>query len=167
MSTGTTSQNLRGARRPSAPTTAAGKAADYLDQRTSIGVAVKAFARKVFPDHWSFMLGEIALFSFVVLLITGVFLALFFQPSMALTTWHGDLPQMHGQLMSAAFASTLDISFEVRGGLLMRQIHHWSALIFMASIVVHMLRVFFTGAFRKPRELNWLLGHPVGATRAM
>lgn len=158
MSTGTTSQNLRGARRPSAPTTAAGKAADYLDQRTSIGVAVKAFARKVFPDHWSFMLGEIALFSFVVLLITGVFLALFFQPSMALTTWHGDLPQMHGQLMSAAFASTLDISFEVRGGLLMRQIHHWSALIFMASIVVHMLRVFFTGAFRKPRELNWLVG---------
>ncbi|QAY62917.1 cytochrome bc complex cytochrome b subunit [Xylanimonas allomyrinae] len=157
MSTATTSQTAK--RRPSAePTTAAGKAADYLDQRTSIGVAVKEFARKIFPDHWSFMLGEIALFSFVVLLITGVFLALFFQPSMALVTWNGPLPQLNGQQMSAAFASTLDLSFVVRGGLLMRQIHHWSALIFMASIVTHMMRVFFTGAFRKPRELNWLVG---------
>jgi ubiquinol-cytochrome c reductase cytochrome b subunit len=146
-------------KRPAAPTTRAGKAADYLDQRTSIGVAVKEFARKIFPDHWSFMLGEIALFSFVVLLITGVFIALFFQPSMALVTYHGNGPaQLQGQLMSVAFASTVDLSFEVRGGLLMRQIHHWSALVFMASIVVHMMRVFFTGAFRKPRELNWLVG---------
>jgi ubiquinol-cytochrome c reductase cytochrome b subunit len=146
-------------KRPAAPTTRAGKAADYLDQRTSVGVAVKEFARKIFPDHWSFMLGEIALFSFVVLLITGVFIALFFQPSMALVTYHGNGPaQLQGQLMSVAFASTVDLSFEVRGGLLMRQIHHWAALIFMASIVVHMMRVFFTGAFRKPRELNWLVG---------
>ncbi|PFG43496.1 menaquinol-cytochrome c reductase cytochrome b subunit precursor [Isoptericola jiangsuensis] len=142
-----------------APTTPAGKAADYLDQRTSIGVAVKEFARKVFPDHWSFMLGEMALFSFVVLLLSGVFLTMFFEPSMALVEYHGDGPEtMHGQLMSVAFASTLDLSFEVRGGLLMRQIHHWSALIFMAAIVVHMMRVFFTGAFRKPREINWLVG---------
>jgi ubiquinol-cytochrome c reductase cytochrome b subunit len=146
-------------KRPAAPTTRAGKAADYLDQRTSVGVAVKEFARKIFPDHWSFMLGEIALFSFVVLLITGVFIALFFQPSMALVTYHGNGPaQLQGQLMSVAFESTVDLSFEVRGGLLMRQIHHWAALIFMASIVVHMMRVFFTGAFRKPRELNWLVG---------
>jgi ubiquinol-cytochrome c reductase cytochrome b subunit len=153
-----TASNPKDLKKYTDPKSPAGKAADYLDQRTSIGVAVKEFARKVFPDHWSFMLGEIALFSFVVLLITGVFLALFFQPSMAQVRWEGDLPQLNGQLMSAAFASTLDISFEVRGGLLMRQIHHWSALIFMASIVVHMLRVFFTGAFRKPRELNWLVG---------
>jgi ubiquinol-cytochrome c reductase cytochrome b subunit len=60
--------------------------------------------------------------------------------------------------MSAAYASTLDISFEVRGGLLMRQIHHWAALIFMVGIVVHLMRVFFTGAFRKPREFNWIIG---------
>ncbi|MFI2365308.1 cytochrome bc complex cytochrome b subunit [Promicromonospora sp. NPDC019610] len=144
---------------PAKPTTTVGKAADYLDQRTSIGVAVKEFARKVFPDHWSFMLGEIALFSFVVLIISGFFLTMFFEPSMALTTYEGEHPAtMHGQLMSVAFASTLDMSFEVRGGLLMRQIHHWSALIFMASIVVHMMRVFFTGAFRKPREINWIVG---------
>ncbi|MFI2487021.1 cytochrome bc complex cytochrome b subunit [Promicromonospora kroppenstedtii] len=144
---------------PAKPTTTVGKAADYLDQRTSIGVAVKEFARKVFPDHWSFMLGEIALFSFVVLIISGFFLTMFFEPSMALERYEGEHPaSMHGQLMSVAFASTLDMSFEVRGGLLMRQIHHWSALIFMASIVVHMMRVFFTGAFRKPREINWIVG---------
>ncbi|MGW2094876.1 cytochrome bc1 complex cytochrome b subunit [Promicromonospora sukumoe] len=144
---------------PAKPTTTVGKAADYLDQRTSIGVAVKEFARKVFPDHWSFMLGEIALFSFVVLIISGFFLTMFFEPSMALEHYEGEHPaSMQGQLMSVAFASTLEMSFEVRGGLLMRQIHHWSALIFMASIVVHMMRVFFTGAFRKPREINWIVG---------
>jgi ubiquinol-cytochrome c reductase cytochrome b subunit len=139
--------------------TGVGKAADYLDQRTSIGVLVKEFARKVFPDHWSFMLGEIALFSFVVLIASGFFLTMFFEPSMALVRYEGEHPAaMHGQLMSAAFSSTVEMSFEVRGGLLMRQIHHWAALIFVFSIVVHMFRIFFTGAFRKPREINWLVG---------
>jgi len=141
-----------------APTTKAGRAADYLDQRTGIGGVVKEFARKVFPDHWSFLLGEVALYSFVVLILTGIFLTMFFVPSMALTTYHGPVEVMDGQLMSDAFASTLRLSFEVRGGLLMRQIHHWAALVFMAAIVTHMMRVFFTGAFRKPRELNWLVG---------
>jgi ubiquinol-cytochrome c reductase cytochrome b subunit len=131
---------------------------DYLDQRTGISNAVKGFARKVFPDHWSFLLGEVALYSFVVLLISGVFLTMFFVPSMGLIEYHGPLSSMNGQLMSEAFASTLKLSFEVRGGLLMRQIHHWAALLFMAAIVVHMMRVFFTGAFRKPRELNWMVG---------
>ena len=141
------------------PTTAIGKTADFLDQRTKVGVLAKQLVRKVFPDHWSFMLGEIALFSFVVLILSGFFLTMFFEPSMALTRYENEHPaSMHGELMSVAFASTLDMSFEVRGGLLMRQIHHWSALIFMAGIVVHMMRVFFTGAFRKPRELNWLVG---------
>lgn len=139
------------------PSKAAG-AADYLDQRTNIGTVVKNFARKVFPDHWSFLLGEIALYSFVVLLISGFFLTMFFVPSMGLTTYHGPVASMDGQLMSEAFASTLRLSFEVRGGLLMRQVHHWAALLFMAAIVTHMMRVFFTGAFRKPRELNWLIG---------
>ena len=60
--------------------------------------------------------------------------------------------------MSEAYASTLDISFDVRGGLLMRQMHHWSAMLFIAAMMVHMMRVFFTGAFRKPRELNWVIG---------
>ncbi|PUB23622.1 ubiquinol-cytochrome c reductase cytochrome b subunit [Promicromonospora sp. AC04] len=141
------------------PTTALGKTADYLDQRTTIGVLVKELARKVFPDHWSFMLGEIALFSFIVLIASGFFLTMFFEPSMALVRYEGDYPAaMHGQLMSAAFSSTVNMSFEVRGGMLMRQIHHWSALIFVGSIVVHMFRIFFTGAFRKPREINYLVG---------
>jgi ubiquinol-cytochrome c reductase cytochrome b subunit len=141
------------------PTTPIGKAADYLDQRTKVGVLTKQLVRKVFPDHWSFMLGEIALWSFVVLILSGFFLTMFFEPSMALTHYHGEGPEsMQGQLMSVAFASTVDMSFDVRGGLLMRQIHHWSALVFLAGIVVHMMRIFFTGAFRKPRELNYLVG---------
>ncbi|WP_426592249.1 cytochrome b [Cellulomonas sp. McL0617] len=132
--------------------------ADYLDQRTGIGTAVKVFARKIFPDHWSFLLGEIALYSFITILISGVFLTLFFVPSMNEVVYNGPWTALQGQHMSEAFASTLKLSFEVRGGLLMRQIHHWAALIFMASIVTHMMRVFFTGAFRKPREVNWLVG---------
>jgi ubiquinol-cytochrome c reductase cytochrome b subunit len=147
---------------PSAPPTGVARAAagtaDYLDQRTGIGGAVKEFARKIFPDHWSFLLGEIALYSFVVLLISGTFLTMFFVPSMTEVHYEGPWAAMNGVQMSEAFASTLRLSFEVRGGLLMRQIHHWAALIFMASIVTHMMRVFFTGAFRKPRELNWLVG---------
>ena len=132
--------------------------ADYLDQRTGVGLAVKNFARKIFPDHWSFLLGEIALFSFVVLLGSGIFLTMFFVPSMTEVHYEGPWAPMHGVEMSEAMASTLRLSFEVRGGLLMRQIHHWAALLFMAAIVTHMMRVFFTGAFRKPRELNWIVG---------
>jgi len=132
--------------------------ADYLDQRTGIGTAVKTFARKIFPDHWSFLLGEIALFSFITILISGVFLTMFFVPSMNEVTYDGPWQALQGAQMSEAFASTLHLSFEVRGGLLMRQIHHWAALIFMAAIVTHMMRVFFTGAFRKPREVNWVVG---------
>ncbi|WP_307793674.1 cytochrome bc1 complex cytochrome b subunit [Actinotalea soli] len=137
---------------------AAAGTADYLDQRTGVGTAVKGFARKIFPDHWSFLLGEIALYSFVILILSGFFLTMFFVPSMTLIVYEGPLAAMNGVEMSEAFASTLDLSFEVTGGLLMRQIHHWAALLFMAAIVTHMMRVFFTGAFRKPREINWVVG---------
>ena len=132
--------------------------ANYVDERTSIGGFVKFFARKLFPDHWSFMLGEIALYAFVVLLITGIFLTAFFVPSMDTTVYEGAFETMSGVEMSKAYQSTLITSFDVPGGLLMRQMHHWSALLFVAAIMVHMCRVFFTGAFRKPRELNWLVG---------
>jgi ubiquinol-cytochrome c reductase cytochrome b subunit len=104
------------------------------------------------------MLGEIALYSFIILLLTGVFLSLFYVPSVALIEYSGPYEPMQGKLVSEAFASTVNMSFEVRGGLLMRQIHHWAALVFVASTVVHMMRVFFTGAFRRPRELNWVIG---------
>jgi ubiquinol-cytochrome c reductase cytochrome b subunit len=133
-------------------------AGNFLDERLGASSLTKTFARKVFPDHWSFMLGEIALYSFVILLLTGTFLTFFYDPSVAETTYTGPYTTLQGQSMSEAFASTMHLSFEVRGGLLMRQIHHWAALIFVVSIIVHMFRVFFTGAFRKPRELNWCIG---------
>src|SRR5690625_3691866 len=135
-------------------------AIDVLDQRVGAAAMIRGLARKIFPDHWSFLLGEIALYSFIVLLLSGVFLTMFFVPSMGETVYPTDaLPvQLQGMEMSEAMASTTYMSFHVRGGLLMRQVHHWSALLFMLSIVVHMLRVFFTGAFRKPRELNYVIG---------
>jgi ubiquinol-cytochrome c reductase cytochrome b subunit len=135
-----------------------GWAANYIDERTSISGLVKELGRKIFPDHWSFMLGEVALYSFVVILLSGTFLTFFFQASMVEVEYDGSFVPLKGIEMSAAMASTLDLSFDIRGGLLMRQVHHWAALLFVASIGLHMLRVFFTGAFRKPRELNWVVG---------
>ena len=135
-----------------------GATANYLDERTSISGFIKELGRKIFPDHWSFMLGEIALWSFVVVLLSGTFLTFFFQASMVETHYTGAYAPLRGVEMSAALASTLEISFDIRGGLLVRQIHHWAALVFVAGIGIHMLRVFFTGAFRKPRELNWVIG---------
>ncbi|MFB4307886.1 cytochrome bc complex cytochrome b subunit [Actinomadura sp. GTD37] len=130
----------------------------FLDDRLGSTTFFKRNMKKVFPDHWSFMLGEIALYSFIILLLTGVFLTLWFKPSMVEVVYDGSYVPLKGVTMSEAYASTLHISFDIRGGLLMRQIHHWAALLFMASILAHMLRVFFTGAYRKPRELNWLIG---------
>nr|WP_307807553.1 ubiquinol-cytochrome c reductase cytochrome b subunit [Naasia sp. SYSU D00948] len=135
-----------------------GAVSNYVDERTSISGFIKLMARKVFPDHWSFMLGEVALWCFVIILLSGTFLTFFFQASMAEVEYDGSYVPLKGLEMSAAMASTLDISFDVRGGLLMRQIHHWAALLFIATIMLHMARVFFTGAFRKPRELNWVIG---------
>src|SRR5690606_12644338 len=131
---------------------------NWLDQRLGGANFLKRNMRKIFPDHWSFLLGEIALYSFIILLLTGTFLTFWFKPSMGHVVYDGPYAPLQGVTMSEAYASTLHISFEVRGGLLMRQIHHWAALLFVASIVAHLLRVFFTGAYRKPRELNWIIG---------
>src|ERR687889_1544041 len=135
-----------------------GGVATWVDDRVGLAGVAKKQVRKVFPDHWSFMLGEIALWSFVILLITGTFLTLWFKPSMGEVVYEGSYDQLRGISMSEAYASTLHISFDVRGGLLMRQIHHWSAMLFIAAMFVHMMRVYFTGAFRKPREINWVIG---------
>src|SRR5690348_4140193 len=134
----------------------AGAVATWADDRLGLATAMKKQLRKVFPDHWSFMLGEIALWSFVVLLLTGVFLTFWFKPSMGEVVYNGSYAQLRGLEMSEAYASTLHISFDVRGGLLMRQMHHWAAMLFVAAMFVHLIRVFVTGAFRKPRELNWM-----------
>ncbi|MHB1594659.1 MAG: cytochrome bc1 complex cytochrome b subunit [Streptosporangiaceae bacterium] len=130
----------------------------YLDDRFRGAKGLRTFMRKIFPDHWTFMLGEIALYCFIILLLTGTFLALFFKPSMTDIVYHGSYVKLDGVHMSEAYASTLNISFDIRGGLLIRQIHHWAADLFMAAIMAHMLRIFFTGAYRKPREINWLIG---------
>jgi ubiquinol-cytochrome c reductase cytochrome b subunit len=130
----------------------------WLDDRFHGAKLFRGWFRKIFPDHWTFLLGEIALYSFVILLLTGTFLTLFFKPSMTDVVYHGSYTKLNGVHMSEAYASTLNISFDVRGGLLMRQIHHWAAILFLAAIFAHMLRIFFTGAFRKPREINWLIG---------
>ncbi|WP_336713117.1 cytochrome bc1 complex cytochrome b subunit [Arthrobacter sp. USHLN218] len=140
------------------PKTRVGRISNFVDTRVGASSIVKEFGRKVFPDHWSFMFGEVALYTFVLLLLSGTFLTLFFDPSMAETHYTGSYVPLKGVEMSVAYASTLDLSFDIRGGLFMRQLHHWSALLFVASVSVHMLRVFFTGAFRRPRELNWLVG---------
>ncbi|MBD0708443.1 MULTISPECIES: cytochrome b [unclassified Streptomyces] len=134
------------------------RVADWADGRLGIYTLAKSNMRKIFPDHWSFMLGEICLYSFLIIILTGVYLTMFFHPSMNEVEYVGPYVPLQGQLMSEAFNSTMTISFEVRGGLLIRQIHHWAALIFLAGMFVHMMRVFFTGAFRKPREINWLFG---------
>ncbi|MFD9702268.1 cytochrome bc complex cytochrome b subunit [Lentzea sp. NPDC059081] len=136
----------------------AGAAANAADERYHAASGLRKQLNKVFPTHWSFLLGEIALYSFIVLLLSGTYLALFFDPSMTEVTYNGAFENLRGIEMSRAFASTLDISFETRGGLFVRQVHHWAALLFMAAIVVHMFRIFFTGAFRKPREINWVIG---------
>ncbi len=143
-------------------TTTLERAADgtgrWVDDRLGSSNFVRRSLNKVFPDHWSFMLGEIALYTFVILLLTGTYLTFFYEASVREVIYNGSYVPLKGIHMSVAYASTLDISFDVRGGLLMRQIHHWAALLFMASIVVHLMRVYFTGAFRKPRELNWVIG---------
>ena len=136
----------------------AGKALNDVDDRYHPAAGMRRQLNKVFPSHWSFLLGEIALYSFIVLLLSGVYLSLWFDPSMTDVQYNGPFSDLRGIYMSRAYSSTLDISFVVRGGLFVRQLHHWAALLFVAAMAAHMIRVFFTGAFRKPRETNWVIG---------
>ncbi len=158
MRSGQVTPDRATAQRGSEPRTRVGRAGAFFDDRYKIARASRPFLNKVFPNHWTFMMGEIALYSFIVLLLTGTYLTFFFDPSSAETVYHGRYLPMQGIPMSRAYASTLNISFDVRGGLIIRQIHHWAALLFLAAMLIHMCRVFVTGAFRKPRELTWLIG---------
>jgi ubiquinol-cytochrome c reductase cytochrome b subunit len=130
----------------------------FVDERSGAAPFLRKALRYVFPDHWSFLLGEVALYAFIVLVGTGIYLAFFFDPSTATTHYHGTYLPLRGHEMSHAYRSALDLSFKVKAGLLLRQTHHWAADVFVAAIVLHMLRVFFTGAFRKPRDLTYLIG---------
>jgi ubiquinol-cytochrome c reductase cytochrome b subunit len=130
----------------------------FVDQRTASAPLLKKALRYAFPDHWTFLLGEVALYAFIVLIATGTYLALFFEPSLAEHVYHGPYKPLQGATMSDAYRSTVNISFSVRAGLVIRQTHHWAADVFVAAIVVHLLRIFFTGAFRRPRELTYMIG---------
>ncbi|MQB01026.1 MAG: cytochrome b, partial [Actinobacteria bacterium] len=134
------------------------RVARWADERVGGASFIRSALNKVFPDHWSFMLGEIALYSFIVLLVTGVFLTMFFDASSGETVYRGSYEPMRGAEVSHAYNSVLELSFDVRAGLVMRQIHHWAAIVFIAVILLHLFRIFFTGAFRKPREINWIIG---------
>jgi ubiquinol-cytochrome c reductase cytochrome b subunit len=130
----------------------------FVDERLGAAKLLKAALHYVFPDHWSFLLGEMALYSFIVLVATGTYLALYFVPSTSETVYLGGYAPLHGARVSDAYLSTLHLSLDVPAGLLLRQTHHWAALLFLVAIVLHLMRIFFTGAFRKPRELNWIIG---------
>ena len=134
------------------------RAARWLDARLGSAKLARSALGKVFPDHWSFLLGELALYSFVVLVATGVYLTFFFHPGTEIVRYDGSYEPLRGVEMTEAYRSAVELSFDVRAGLVMRQIHHWAALLFIAAIVVHLMRIFFTGAFRRPRELNWMIG---------
>lgn len=130
----------------------------WLDDRTGAASFMRSALNKVFPDHWSFMLGEVALYTFIILVLTGTFLSLFFDASVGETVYEGSYAPLRGVEVSHAYNSILELSFDVRAGLVMRQIHHWAAILFVATVLLHLLRVFFTGAFRRPREMNWVIG---------
>jgi ubiquinol-cytochrome c reductase cytochrome b subunit len=130
----------------------------FLDERSGAAPLLRKTLRYACPDHWSFLLGEVALYAFVVLVATGIYLTLFFEPSTAKTVYHGAYEPLQGMEMSKAYASAIHISFDVKAGLLIRQTHHWAADVFVAAIVLHLIRVFFTGAYRKPRELTYTIG---------
>ena len=130
----------------------------WIDNRFALSRGGRHLLNKIFPDHWSFMIGEIAMYCFVILILTGSYLTFFFNASQRDTVYQGSYRPLQGVHMSEAYRSVVDISFQVRAGLVMRQIHHWAAVVFLAAIVVHLCRIFFTGAFRKPRELNWVIG---------
>jgi len=134
------------------------RVARWIDNRVGTAKFARSALGKVFPNHWSFLLGEIALYAFVVLLLTGTYLTFFFDASSREVIYQGAYAPLRGVTVSEAYRSAIDLSFEVRAGLVMRQIHHWAALLFIAAIVVHMMRIFFTGAFRRPREVNWMVG---------
>ena len=166
MSTTTDPRSAASLRENDPPTTSApsagakrvGGLANWVDERTGAGSGVAFLLKKIFPDHWSFMLGEIAMYSMIICLLTGAFLTFWFVPSAGQIVYDGSYLPLKGVTMSEAYRSTVAISFDVRGGLLIRQIHHWAALMFIVAVTVHMLRVYFTGAFRKPREINWVIG---------
>ncbi|WP_291430149.1 cytochrome bc complex cytochrome b subunit [Deinococcus sp.] len=130
----------------------------WLDDRLHISRLNDKFLRKAFPVHHSFFLGEITLFSLIVLILTGILLALSYEPSNSLVVNTFDPGTVtKPNLVPAAYHSALKINAMPFGDML-RRVHHWMANIMVAAAVIHMMRIYFTGAFKKPREINWWIG---------
>ena len=135
------------------------RGAGWLDENLGGGSSLlRDELRHIFPDSWAFFLGEIALYCFILLVVTGIYLALFFHASQAEVVYHGSYQPLVGVPMSDAYSSVLDLSLDVRAGLLVRQVHHWAALVFVGALMIHLLRMLFTGAYRRPRRINWVVG---------
>jgi ubiquinol-cytochrome c reductase cytochrome b subunit len=134
------------------------RAIRFVDERSGSAPLLRKTLRYLFPDHWSFLLGEVALYAFITLVATGIYLTFFFVDSTADVVYHGPYAPLQGQHMTEAYRSVLNLSTTGRAGLLIRQTHHWAANVFIAAIILHLFRIFFTGAFRKPRELTYLIG---------
>ena len=113
--------------------------------------------RRAVPNHWTSLLAAVSAACLVVLVVTGFLLLLHYDPSVEQVTYHGSYLPLRGVEVSRAYDSTMHLTFEVDGGLLLRQTHHWAALVLPASVMLQMASVFFTGAFRRPRRLAWLL----------
>jgi ubiquinol-cytochrome c reductase cytochrome b subunit len=152
---------------PAAPATGRSSGEEHHPQRSS-SPAVKqlaAGARRLVPDalrrnphdRWAAVFGRIAGYSFAVAAVTGIPLLPFFRPSMAALVYHGSYRLLDGVTMSQAYQSVLAISFDVRGGLLIRQVHHWSANLFVAAVILRLLRVFFRGRFSGRALPDWLI----------
>ena len=122
----------------------------WLDERLELKKFKEKFLSKTFPTHPTFLLGETALFSFVTLVATGVFLGFLYEPSTRMVS-------LFGAMVPAAYASVVRIDL-LPMGMIIRRIHHWSAMIMIAAILAHLLRIYFTSSYRKQREINWLVG---------
>jgi ubiquinol-cytochrome c reductase cytochrome b subunit len=131
---------------------------DAIDARLHLRGPARSVANKVFPTNWSFLLGEVAVFALVILVLTGTFLTFFYRPSVDPVLYTGSNPVFAGRELPAAFESIVRMSTDVNAGLLFRRLHRGASHLFIATVVLHMLRILFTGAFRRPREVNYFLG---------
>ncbi len=123
---------------------------EWFDERLELRKFKNKFLVKTFPAHPSFLLGEMALFCFITLVGTGIFLGFLYEPSIRPVS-------LFGAMVPSAYASVVKLDL-LPMGLIIRRIHHWSAMLMIAAILAHLMRVYFTSSYRNPREINWLVG---------
>ena len=116
---------------------------DFLDDRFDIRRATREFVNHPVPDHvnWLYCFGGVTFLCFLIQAVTGILLAFYYKPT-----------------INDAYTSVLHIMDDIPFGVMIRSLHAWTANIMIIMVVFHMLRVFFHGAYRPPRELNWLTG---------